>query len=992
MFSSRSRTARCFAWALLVAVNCVLTVAGDASVPSRATDLVQSVWQTKDGLPETNIQALAQTPDHYLWVGTTGGLLRFDGSEFTLFTHENTPDLTIDNIASLLVARDGTLWIGTAGGGLVRHDRNGFHKFRPAPQDGGFVRAMLEDKEGRLWIGALDGLFVIDGNNMVRVDDRNVVHKLQAFSMTIDRSGTIWIGGPSLYSVRGGKLTEYPFHDSKAQTAVEAILATDDGQLWIGTYSGLFRAPITEQGPGTFARVSDVEGAIHTLKAMSHDSVWIGTASRGIYTCTHGMLKHLTTPSPLPSNEIFAILQDVENNVWIGTLAGLVRLSSSGLSILPLPDASNSDVQTVYADPQGAVWVASTHLFRLSGGVLKRVEIPALAKVHVQTVMMDRTQTLWFGTQGNGVFHQSQGAVIHYAQREGLENGFVRALIQTQDGDLWVGTSGGLYHQHGRERFQRIRGWPESSIRVLLEDHSGMLWAGTEQGVYAFRQGVLQDNPVTQALQHIPVWSMLESSDGTLWLGTAGHGLYRWNANARRMTLLSTANGLPSDKVFGIVEDASNHLWLSSPNGVSMIAASEIHDADDGLLRRLPFAFYSVSEGTLSTQLLGGIQPSGAITRNGDIWFPSIVGPLKISPAFTNKSSTVPIVLKQIIADGRSLPVRDPLKLAASVSQLEIHYGAIELKSQSELRFRYFLENFDKRWNDAGSRREAYYTNLPPGRYILHVAASDLSSPESTSEFTLAIVKQAHFYQSLWFYAACALITIGLILLSHRLHRQRIEREFQAVLRERSRIAWEMHDTFLQGCASVSSLLEGLSMTNALSRGPERTLLDSARSLVTATIDDARRVVWDLGQHTLGHGDIAQLCGDLAAQTQERDGIEIEYATKGQRVLLPQATVYQIVMVVREALLNAVRHANPSKVRLSIAFTRSEIEIEIADDGRGFDMSAPLEGSHFGMSVMRERIQHLEGKLRVESSIGHGTRITISIPLGDIPTKAILHD
>ncbi|WP_260705140.1 ligand-binding sensor domain-containing protein [Edaphobacter flagellatus] len=974
----------------MLAISLVLTVLGSASV--RATDQIQSVWQTKDGLPETNIQALAQTPDHYLWVGTTGGLLRFDGNEFTLFNHENTPELPIDDIASLLVTRTGTLWIGTAGGGLVRHDKNGFRKFVSAKQGGGFVRAMLEDKEGRLWIGALDGLFLIDGVNMVRVDDRKVVHRLQVFSMTIDRSGTIWIGGPSLYSVRGGKLTEYPFHDSKAQTAIEAILATDDGQLWIGTYSGLFRAPIKEQSPGTFTRVSDVEGAIHNLKAMSQDSVWIGTVSRGIYTYTHGVLKHLTTPSPLPSNEIFAILQDVENNIWIGTLAGLVRLSHSGLSVVPLSDASNSDVQAVYADPQGPVWVASTHLFRLSGGVMKRVEIPALAKVHVQTVLMDRAQTLWFGTQGNGVFHQSQGAVTQYAQREGLENGFVRALIQTRDGDLWVGTPGGLYRQNGHERFQRIRGWPESSIRVLLEDHAGTLWAGTEQGVYAWRQGVLQDSPVTRALQHIPVWSMCESSDGTLWLGTVGHGLYRWDANDQHMTILSTANGLPSDKIFGVLEDASHRIWLSSPNGISVIAASDVKNMDAASRGRLPLTFYRVSEGTLSTQLLGGIQPSGTITRNGDIWFPSIVGPLKISPAFTSKSSTVPIVLKQIIADGRSLPVKDPMKLAASVSQLEIHYGAIKLKSQSELRFRYFLENFDKRWNDAGSRREAYYTNLPPGRYTLHVVASDLSAPEITSEFTLSIVKQAHFYQSLWFYTACALVTIGLILLSHWLHRRRIEREFQAVLRERSRIAWEMHDTFLQGCASVSSLLEGISMTNALSSGPERTLLDSARSLVSATIDDARKVVWDLRQHTLGHGDITQLTGDLVAQTQERDGIRIEYVIKGQRVLLPQATAYQIVMVVREALLNAVRHANPSKVRLSIAFTKSDIEIEIVDDGKGFDMNAPREGSHFGISVMRERIQHLDGKLHVESAIGQGARITIFIPLGDIPTKAIHHD
>jgi len=963
-----------------------LLQAATIDTPKQFSDQVQSVWQARDGLPETNIQALAQTPDHYLWIGTSGGLVRFDGEEFTVFDHENTPGLPVDNIASLLVTHDGILWIGTNGGGLVRHDQNGFRPYTTALTYGSsFVRTLLEDNAGSLWIGTLDGLFLMDDDHVVRVPERDITHKLQVFSMTMGRSGTIWIGGPSIYCVRSREVIEYPFHDSLAQTAVESILASDDGQLWAGTYSGLFRATMPANGePIKFTRIHGIEGPIHTLKAMPGGGFWIGTVDRGIYTNINGALQHLMTPSPLPSNEIFSILEDVEKNVWVGTLAGLVRLSNSGISVAPLADASSSDTQTVYADPKGPVWIASSHLFRFDGNTMSRVQIPVLAHVQVENVLRDKEQSLWIGTQGEGLFNLREGKTIHYSSSNGLENGFIRAILQTHDGSMWAGTPGGLYRLQGSS-FQRVRGWVESSIRVLREDRSDRLWIGTDQGLYVWQAGTFITNTATVALQHIPVWAIREDSEGDLWIGTAGQGLFLLQSG--HLTHFSSANGLPSNKIFDILEDQAHHLWFSSPNGVSLVAVDALKSPDAAQSTHLPLTFYGASEGTLSTQLLGGIQPAGGISKDGNIWFPSIVGPLRISPAYTARATTVPIVLQQLIADGRSLPVSDNMKLSASVSQLEIHYCAIELRSQNELHFRYKLEGFDKQWNDAGSRRIAYYTNLPPGHYTFRVAVSNLSAPEVTSNAAFTIVKQPHIYQSYWFYALCMALVAAIVVAAYRLRTRRMQHEFQAVLRERSRIAWEMHDTFLQGCASVSSLLEGLSMTKAFSNGNERVLLDSARLQVSSTIDDARKAVWDLRHHALGQSDIGQLIRDLVAQMEEREGCSIEYRVEGDSLLIHQATSHQLLMVVREALLNAARHANPTKVRLFLLFTRSNIQIEIEDDGVGFDIETPPEGSHYGLAVMRERIQHLNGRFVLDSAFGRGTHIKISIPLNGISAR-----
>ena len=960
--------------------------------PQQFSDQVQSIWQARDGLPETNIQALAQTPDHYLWIGTTGGLLRFDGEEFTVFDHENTPALPVDNIASLLVAHDGTLWIGTNGGGLVRHDRNGFRAYTTALTYGSsFVRTLLEDNAGNLWIGTLDGLFLMVSDHVVRVPEKHITHKLQVFSMTMDRSGDIWIGGPSIYRVRDREVIEYPFGDPRAQTAVESILASDDGKLWVGTYSGLFSATISPDGePTKFTRINGIEGTIHTLKAMPGGSFWIGTVDRGIYTYANGALQHLTTPSPLPSNEIFSILEDVEKNVWIGTLAGLVRLSNSGISVAPLAEASNSDTQTVYADPQGPVWIASAHLFRFDGNTMSRVQLPALANVQVQSVLRDSEQTLWFGTQGQGLFNLRGDKVIHYTPANGLANGFIRALVQTHDGSMLAGTPGGLYRRHGGEVFERIKGWAESSIRTLREDHLGNLWIGTDQGLHVWRDGAFTTNAATVALQHIPVWAIREDSEGGLWFGTAGQGLFLLQSG--HLSHFSSANGLPSNKIFEILEDQTHRLWFSSPNGVSLIAVDALKTPGAERSTRLPLTFYGASEGTLSTQLLGGIQPAGAIGKDGNIWFPSIVGPLRISPAYTARATTVPIVLHQLMADGRSLPVGDSMRLGASVSQLEIHYGAIELRSQGELRFSYKLDGFDKQWNDAGSRRVAYYTNLPPGHYMFRVAVSNLSAPEVTSTAAFPIAKEPHVYQSYWFYALCIAFAAAIVATAYRLRTRRMQHEFQAVLRERSRIAWEMHDTFLQGCASVSSLLEGLSMAKAFSNGNERVLLDSARSQVSSTIEDARKAVWDLRHHALGQSDIGQLIHDLDAQIEKRESFSIDYSVEGEPLLVHQAASHQLLMVVREALLNATRHANPTKVRLFVLFSRSNIQIEIEDNGTGFDVDTPPEGTHYGLAVMRERIQNLNGRFVLESTPARGTRIKISVPLNGISARITTND
>ena len=322
------------------------------------------VWQTQDGLPENTVQAFAQTPDRYLWIGTSGGLVRFDGASFVVYDRDNTPAIRDNSIFCLTASHDGSLWAGTDGAGLVRVKDGKFRSYRAAEGlTNDFVRAVFETREGVLWAGTDDGLFRLDGEHLIRVDGTGKIPALAVHSIREDSAGNLWVGGSIVISIRGDTCREYHLEGYGSASRVKSIAETADGTIWVGTVSGLQRMPRSSRESGRFERLPEIASTVRALQVDHAGDLWIGTIGDGLLRYSKSALTHVTAPDNPPSATVLAIFDDSEQNIWAGMQTGLLRLSRAAMSTFPLPDTANADFGTVYADSDGSLWVAGAHLF-----------------------------------------------------------------------------------------------------------------------------------------------------------------------------------------------------------------------------------------------------------------------------------------------------------------------------------------------------------------------------------------------------------------------------------------------------------------------------------------------------------------------------------------------------------------------------------------------------------------------------------------------------
>lgn len=940
----------------------------------------QRLWQMQDGLPEQVVQAFAQTPDRHLWIGTTGGLVRFDGERFLTFDRENTPAFTENNVFCLTVARDHTLWIGMEGGGLIRY-RNG--KFRAFTSiDGltnGFVRVVYEDSKGRIWVGTDSGLLVIVGERLQRVDDTADIPAMAVHAIHEDRRGELWVGGSRFMRLTDHTVHEYNLGGQASQNRVKSILETRDGSVWVGTVSGLHRMA---RNATSFKPVPAVKGTVRVLRETSDGTLWIGTIGRGLFTWRDHHFARIPAPDPLPSNTVLNVFEDVERNIWIGTQGGMLRLIETPVRTVKLPDAADSDAETVYQDRNGDLWVAAVNLFRVRNGKAAPYQFPGVSGVRVRNVFRDRDGALWIGTEGRGTYRQVGRRLEHYSTREGLVNNFIRAFLQGRDGSVWIATDEGVsrWRPRGITNYQMRDGLTYFSTRSLLEDRNGDIWIGTDQGLSRLHGDSFVNDDVTAALKNEKVWAIHEDRDGGLWFGTRTGGLYRWRSG--KITHYTVAQGLASNGIYELLEDGNDNLWMSGTNGISAVSRRELDTIADQPSRPVALTLYGVSDGLETIQMCGGEKPAGVLTTQGEVWFPSSKGPVRVSIGSPKPSKPAPVVIDQVMSDGLQIPVTSGISLGPDNAKLELHYGVVLLRSQERIRFRYMLDGFDKAWSPASSARVAYYTNLPPGRYQFRVAVFEMNNPEQVTSASLEIVQRPHFYRTTWF-LGCAVLVLGASLWGiYQFRLGQLRGRFQAVLNERNRLAREMHDTLIQGCASVSALLEAHSSLASDQLDANRDLLDCARTHLRSTIEEARQAVWGLRTSSESNSDISSLLCKMTEQFRHEFGVPVEYRISGKPFALDQAIMHEVLMVAREALYNSIRHAQPKKIQVGVYFEEERCAVSIRDDGSGFDtagLSHPPE-NHYGLIGIRERVERIGGKFGLHSELGAGTELSIEVP------------
>jgi ligand-binding sensor domain-containing protein/signal transduction histidine kinase len=959
------------------------------AIPSRAettnllSDFTQRVWHVQDGLPDQVVQALIQTPDHYLWIGTTKGLLRFDGMSFVPYSGVGAEALR-HGVTCLMVARDQSLYIGTEGSGLLRYRNGRMEQFGiESGLTNPIVRALFQDRSGILWVATDRGLFHQHGRGFDHIEALGKYPNVGSAAVLQDHSGAIWSGGSKLLRLSGNTFQEFVLPSQNGSMRIKALHEAADGSIWVGAVAGLFH----QLPSGEFVKIPDVHGTVRTFGQMPSGEMWAGTVGDGVFVQHGTSFMHVEAPGVLPSNTILSQTTDMDGNLWIGTQTGLLRLSRSGMRLTPLPHASDSDFGTLMRDTDGALWICSNYLFRMQHGITTRYRFPHLGEVTIRTMLREHTGALWLGTAGQGAYRiEPNGDIAHYTAQIGTN--YIRGFMQVRDGSVWIATDGGVSHFHDGyiDDFHEVVLAPHTLTLALAEGLDGRIWIGTLRGLITFHKGAYEEVPASNGFRNQSVWALHVDNTGAIWIG-ADSGLYRLK-NDVLYHFGSKVQG-PTTAVYQIMEDAHS-FWIGGPTRIVRLNRVDLDRVADGIaVSGIAHEVFPVSNEIQSAELYGGMQPAGVLDGDGSAWFPSSQGPLHLLPGEKPAGGTVPLVIDRVLIDGRPSDSVSSLDLQPGTKTLEIDYAPILLSSQMDLQFRHKLEGFDD-WDPPSLSRAAVYTNLPAGHYVFRAQALYGEASGLVPSVSLSVAQRANFYHRPWFWMLCALLVAAAILSIYRLRVHQIRTRFRTIVGERNRLAREMHDTVIQGCTGVSALLEAFASTAPV-EAANRHLLDYAREQIRVTIDEARDAVWDLRSHEIEQLDLGVSLRRLLDQHVKHTGLTPTFEREGTPPALDFTVVYALLMSTREALLNAAAHSSGTRIDLKLMCSPLELSLSVSDNGEGFCVEEALARAdrHYGLKGMQERIESIGGALQVASSVGSGTRLIFRIPRATLERRTI---
>ena len=762
--------------------------------PQKAlTEYMLSVWTAEQGLPQNSAIALCQTRDGYLWIGTQEGLARFDGAHFVVLEKSNTPAITNNYITALLEDREGALWIGTNGGGLCCLKNGAFTTFTTKnglPNN--IIRSIIQDRSGALWIGTNGGgVCQMSNGGFTTYSSKNGLSNDVVYTMIQAHDDALWFGtlGGGVCRFKDGTFTTYSTKNGLSNDIIRSLLQDRDGSVWIGTNGG----GLNRFKDGVLTAFTTHNGLsndrVYALLQDNEGTLWVGTLGGGLNRYTNGVFEAFTTKNGLSSDNIRTLLQDRDGALLIGTGGGgLCRLKDAAfVSYSTRNGLSHDFVHAVREGNDGSVWIATSKgANHLTHGVFTTTYTAqnGLPSDGTLSLLQDRSGGLWFGTSG-GLGYMKNGKFITYTTKNGLAHDGVQVLLQDRDGALWVGTNGGgLNHFHNGKwtTYSTKDGLAHDAVYALMQDRDGALWAGTGGGGLShFKNGVWTSYTTKNGLSHNVVYTLLQDRSGAVWVGTNGGGLNRLKDG--KITAVTTKEGLFNDVVYCVLEDDYGYLWASCNKGVYRMNKRDVDDVADGKIPRFSCQNFGVANGMISVECNGGTNPAGWKAADGRLWFPTVKGVVVADPRKVATNLLAPTVILEtfLVNDHDSisnipllkkLPEKagektgektsSELELPSRSDKIEFHYTAPWFIAPERVKFSYILEGYDKGWVNAGTRRVAYYNNLPRGkRYVFRVKACNQDEVWSNEDAAAVFSLKPFFWETTWFYGLCVVFVFG---------------------------------------------------------------------------------------------------------------------------------------------------------------------------------------------------------------------------------------
>lgn len=975
----------------------------NAVSPPRVNHTIKS-WDTKDGLPQSAVIAMTQTRDGYLWLGTLNGLVRFDGMRFTVFDEGNTPELGSSRIIHLFEDSRSNLWVGTetAGLKLIKNGRVSDVGIGRGSREGRLLGA-CEDSGGAVW------LYTADGQLCRYRDGRGDVwkHEAQQFSScraVFAEKSLLWVGvNWGLFSMgptAGVDPQELPWQQFVPLGRLDFVLAAQHGGHW-RLADGRVQRWQTNQlecdfGPYPWKPTAHVSAACEDREG----NLVVGTLSEndGVFWFgADGKAEQISSRQGLSHNGILSLCVDREGSLWVGTAGG--GLNRVRRTVFDAPEEfRNWVVQSVCEDDQGGLWVGSNGrgLGYWKDGVVRRFGFEqGLADLEVRSVFVDRNQRVWAGTYRGGLFLLVNG---RFQQAPGFEivNLEVSAIYQDHSNHLWFGTQGGLVRWDGRDWrvFGPSDGISAAAVRAVTGDSAGNLWIGTEGGglnrlhegqFTSFRQqdgGLPSDN----------VSSLWADAEGILWVGT-GSGLARFHAG--QWTRYTTREGLAANSIGYLIEDDQGELWIGSNAGLMRVPKKSLNDFANGLTHSISCRVYVEADGLPTRECTQGSQPAAGRGRDGRFWFSTTQGLVSVTPAQLKPNPfRPPVVMESLLIDGqpqntnvlRSLPPQ-AFTVPPRKERIEIHYTSLNLAAPERARFKYWMEGHETDWTDAGDRRVAPYTKLPPGHYRFHVKAGNEDGVWNETGTVLAITVEPPFWQTWWFRSVATACLLGLIVATvHFISTQKLQRQLaqlrqkEALEKERARIARDLHDQLGANLTQVSLLGEMVETDKGLPDEVEahaRQISQTAR--VTAIALD--EIVWAANPSNDTLEGLATYACKYAQEYFALAGLRcrLELPEQLPSTPVPPDARHNVFLAFKEAVNNVVKHAQATAVKVRLVAGADRFTFEIEDNGRGLPAGAEAKGRN-GLRNMRKRMEDVGGEFSVGPA-ERGTRVRLTAPI-----------
>ena len=956
----------------------------------------------ENGLPQNTVQALAQTPDGFLWIATEVGLVRFDGVSFTVFDKTTTPALPGNDIRCLLAAHDGALWIGTSDG-LARLKDGAVRIFTSKEGlEGTEIQALVESANGILWVWTNLGLARLDDEG--RFWPSSAATGLQPSIITrviSDGQGLIWAGtqdSASIYRdghwfpskqqagmfpwIPAGPIQFIQSFGGRLASADKSTVAMLDGDRVRGD-NALDRFTTGKELPGS---------RIQALLFDRQGALWIGT-NAGLARWSGGKLEKLPVTDPLATASILTLLEDREGNLWVGTeTGGLHILRDQRFRTLGARDGLSSDsTTTVVEDAAGTLWVGTANAglnafnpnapasavktYTVRNGLLSDVILSLAAAPNGD---------LWVGTP-DGLNRIHRGQIDALTSADGLPDDFIRSLYADPDNSLWIGTRRGLTHLTGSVAAPHLQTFTQSSglgsdlVGAMARDSAGDLWVATFAGLSRIQNGKITNFTTANGLSSNVVTALLPRPNGALCIGTQDHGWNLWDGHEITPT---EAFAIPQLSIRAILDDAQNHLWFATANGIARCTLTSANGCAESI-------DFGPADGLRSRETAINSHPSAWRSHDGHLWFATPKGLVEVDPAhFPVNTIPPPVALERFTVDDVPLASAARLSIPAGHVHFEFDYAALSFIAPQKIRYRYMLEGFDRAWTEAGARRTAYYTNIPPGRYTFRVQAANNDGLWNTAGTALGFELRPHFYQTVWFSVLLAVAVVALIVLLLRRRLLVARREFNAVLGERNRIAREIHDTLAQGYVGISVQLEVLSELLRMQKvEAAQKHLDTTRGYVREGLADARQSIWALRSQDSGETTLPVRLRRLV-EAEHSSALDCKFSIFGAYRPLPPGTEREILRVAQEAIHNVKKHAGAAHLLVQLEYGPVQIALEVRDDGRGFPPEPHPQPGHYGLTGMRERAAAVGGTLEVTSEPGQGAVVRLQAPAPREPREA----